>query len=77
MGKENSSTNIGESLKGARLALDLSFVEISKEIGVTPQSISNFEKAVTEPRIIRYLIFLRDNGIDLNKLFDGDYKLKL
>lgn len=62
---------IGETLKLIRHSvLKKSQSEIGKEIGVTAQTISNIERN-DDPIIIRYLICLRQQNIDINKIIDG------
>ena len=42
--------NIGEKLKNARLALNLSQIELAEKVGITERSIYNYEQTETYPK---------------------------
>ena len=73
MDKENNTQDInatGKRIKIERKKLRYTSKEIAKNIGVTPASVFYIENRSDDNAYIKYLVFLRKNGIDLNKIFD-------
>jgi len=62
---------LGNELKVERTRLKVKAVVLSDLINVSKQQIYNLEQSdCMNISVIRYIMFLRKNGVDLNDLFD-------
>ena len=62
---------LGKALKEARLDLNLSLTQLQLKTGVSRQMIHSVEMGIRSGKsLIVLLKFFRDNGVDLNQLFD-------
>lgn len=59
---------LGNELKIERIRLQLKAKEVASQINITPQQLCNLERANTLPGV-KYILFLRSHGVDLNNLF--------
>ncbi|WP_025843605.1 helix-turn-helix domain-containing protein [Porphyromonas gingivicanis] len=63
---------IGRKIKGCRIALDIPTSEVAKHLGITPQRLNTIERELDDSHtIVRYLQYLRDQGVDLNLIFSN------
>lgn len=63
---------IGRRMKGCRIALNISTAEIAEHLGLTAQRVNAIERELDDQHtIIRYLLYLRENGADLNLIFSN------
>ena len=64
---------IGRRIKGSRVAKDISTKEMAEYVGVTPQRINSIERGLDEEHtVVKILMFLRKQGVDLNLIFEKD-----
>jgi len=63
---------IGMILKLSRVSLDMQVKEMAEKIGVTTVTVQNIEKMNNKdiPPIVKYLLVLRENGIDINRILN-------
>ena len=57
---------------GRRIALNISTAEIAEHLELTAQRVNAIERELDDQHtIIRYLLYLRENGADLNLIFSN------
>lgn len=61
---------LGKQLKMARVWLNVERSEAALETGVSEKQLRNIEVEGSTGSVVKYLLFLRKKGIDLNQLFD-------
>ena len=57
--------------------IKVNIAEISKFIGCKPKGIHYIEASFEENKAVRYLIYMRKAGLNVNKLLDNMYKDEL
>lgn len=62
---------LSENIKEYRKELGILQENIAKAFNVRQSTISNLENRVDVNSFIRYIAYLRKEGVDLNKLFDS------
>jgi len=61
----------GKNLANARKSLDLKQTVVALETGLLQSDISRLEQGTyIGVKVLRYLIYLRSKGIDINKIFE-------
>lgn len=68
MGHDN--LKLGNELKVERIRLQMKAKDMAERIAVSPQLLYKAEQNEGETAVIKYLSFLRSQGVDINKLFD-------
>lgn len=69
--------HFGKKLKLLRVRADVKTKEMAAYIGINPSSITNIESREKIPTIIKYLMYLKSKGIDMEyikKLLEEDEK---
>lgn len=61
---------LGNELKVERIRLQMKAKDMAERIAVSPQLLYKAEQNEGETTVIKYLSFLRSQGVDINKLFD-------
>lgn len=61
---------LGKQLKMARVWLGIDRSEVSVGTGVSEKQLRNIEVEGSTGSVVKYLLFLRQKGFDLNRLFD-------
>lgn len=59
------------NLKQIRKALNLTQQEVARELDIPQANISYMENNKSDPNFIRYVLFLKEKGADLNDLADN------
>ena len=65
---------LGKQLKMARVWLNIERSEAAMKTGVSEKQLRNIEVDGSTGSVVKYLLFLREKGIDLNLLFDKAIK---
>lgn len=71
---EEQKKAFGKQLKMARVWLNHQVSDVSEETGISVKQIWNIEANGSTGSVVKYLMFLRKKGIDLNVLFDKAIK---
>lgn len=66
----NSETKL-LNLKQMRKALKLTQLDVSRELEIPQANISYMENNKSDPNFIRYVLYLKEKGADLNDLADN------
>jgi|GEM_PF-7010621 transcriptional regulator with XRE-family HTH domain len=66
-------TFIGANLRKKRKELNIKVKDLMQYIGVSRTSINDIEtKATFSKNFVTYLLYLKNKGVDINKLFEKD-----
>lgn len=68
---EKQKKALGKQLKIARVWLNLRGIDVAAETGISVKQLRNIETNGSTGSVAKYLLFLRKQGADLNKLFDA------
>lgn len=67
---KNGTGEIGRRIKGIRIAMGIATSDVAKHLELTVQRVNTIERELDDSHtIIRYFQYLRDNGADLNLIF--------